>query len=197
MVSAVDGLRVEEPRLALLVLPLSLIIIIGLFSIQHRGTAKIGRVFGPVMVLWFGTLALLGLNAIMEFPAVLFALNPVYGFWMFVHAPWIAFFALGAIVLCVTGVESLYADMGHFGPQPIRLAWLGVALPALVLNYFGQAAAVLRRDWAAFEAASWRAIRILPKTCRLRPSAASCTYRENPRSLRSRQRTRPLPACKA
>ena len=144
VVSAVDGLRVEEPALALLVLPLSLAIIIGLFSIQHRGTAKIGRIFGPVMVLWFATLAALGLNAIVEFPAVLYALNPYYGFWMFVDAPWVAFFALGAIVLCVTGVESLYADMGHFGPQPIRYAWLGVALPALVLNYFGQAAAVLR-----------------------------------------------------
>jgi KUP system potassium uptake protein len=144
VLSAVDGLRVEEPSLEILVLPLSLIIIIGLFSIQRRGTAKIGRVFGPVMVIWFATLAALGLNAIMEFPSVLYALNPYYGFWMFVDAPWVAFFALGAIVLCVTGVESLYADMGHFGPQPIRYAWLGVALPALVLNYFGQAAAVLR-----------------------------------------------------
>ena len=94
------------------------------------------------MVIWFATLAVLGLNAIIEFPSVLYALNPYYGFWMFVDAPWVAFFALGAIVLCVTGVESLYADMGHFGPQPIRYAWLGVALPALVLNYFGQAAAI-------------------------------------------------------
>lgn len=144
VLSAVDGLRVEEPALGMWVLPLSLLIIIGLFSIQSRGTAKIGRIFGPVMVIWFATLAVLGLNAIMEFPSVLQALNPYYGFRMFVDAPGVAFFALGAIVLCVTGVESLYADMGHFGPQPIRYAWLGVALPALVLNYFGQAAAILR-----------------------------------------------------
>lgn len=144
VLSAVDGLRVVEPALGLWVLPLSLVIIIGLFSIQSRGTAKIGRIFGPVMVIWFAVLAALGLNAIMEFPAVLYALNPYYGFRMFVDAPGVAFFALGAIVLCVTGVESLYADMGHFGPQPIRYAWLGVALPALVLNYFGQAAAILR-----------------------------------------------------
>lgn len=144
VLSAVDGLRLEEPALGLWVLPLSLIIIVGLFSIQSRGTAKIGRIFGPVMVVWFATLATLGVMSIVEYPAVLQALNPYYGFYMFLDAPWVAFFALGAIVLCVTGVESLYADMGHFGPQPIRYAWLLVALPALVLNYFGQAAAVLR-----------------------------------------------------
>jgi KUP system potassium uptake protein len=144
VLSAVDGLRLEEPALELWVLPLSLIIIVGLFSIQSRGTAKIGRVFGPVMIVWFATLATLGVISIIEYPAVLKALGPYYGIRMFLDAPWVAFFALGAIVLCVTGVESLYADMGHFGPQPIRLAWLFVALPALVLNYFGQAAAVLR-----------------------------------------------------
>jgi KUP system potassium uptake protein len=144
VLSAVDGLRLENPALGFWVLPLSLIIIIGLFSIQSRGTAQIGKIFGPVMIVWFATLGALGAISIIQTPDILHALNPVYAVAMFTEAPLVAFFALGAIVLCVTGVESLYADMGHFGPQPIRYAWLFAALPALVLNYFGQGAAILR-----------------------------------------------------
>lgn len=144
VLSAVDGLRLENPALGLFVLPLTLIIIVGLFSVQSRGTAQIGRIFGPIMIVWFATLATLGVLSMLETPEILVALNPFYAVVMFMEAPFVAFFALGAIVLCVTGVESLYADMGHFGPQPIRYAWLFAALPALVLNYFGQGAAVLR-----------------------------------------------------
>jgi KUP system potassium uptake protein len=150
VLSAVEGLSVEEPGLQPLVLPIALIILTGLFMLQSRGTARIGRLFGPIMVVWFLTIGGLGLISILQTPVILNAINPYYGVALFMEMPWTAFVALGAVVLAVTGVESLYADMGHFGPHPIRLAWYYFALPGLVLNYFGQGAAVLR-DQAAVE----------------------------------------------
>ena len=115
-----------------------------LFWAQSKGTAVVGAFFGPVMLLWFGTLGLLGVINILHDPTILKALNPFYAFNFFVNQPWIAFVALGAVVLAVTGAEALYADMGHFGRYPIRLAWFGFVLPSLLLNYFGQGALMLQ-----------------------------------------------------
>ncbi|HEX4158998.1 MAG TPA: potassium transporter Kup [Rhizomicrobium sp.] len=144
VLSAVEGLGVETASLEPLIVPLTLVILIGLFLMQSRGTASIGRLFGPVMVVWFVVLALLGVRGIAQDPGVLFALNPFYAVMLFVHAPWTAFVALGSVVLAVTGCEALYADMGHFGKGPIQNAWLYFVLPALLLNYLGQGAELLR-----------------------------------------------------
>jgi KUP system potassium uptake protein len=144
VLSAVEGLKVESRAFDPLVLPLALAILIGLFLLQNRGTHKIGRLFGPVMLLWFAALAGLGLASLLRTPTILMAVNPLYALDMFLEAPWVAFVSLGAVVLAVTGCEALYADMGHFGKKPIRYAWFFIALPALLLNYFGQGAALLR-----------------------------------------------------
>ncbi|HWY60459.1 MAG TPA: potassium transporter Kup [Rhizomicrobium sp.] len=144
VLSAVEGISVETPRFAPLVVPLVVVILIGLFAMQSRGTHKLGRLFGPVMLLWFLALAGFGLASLIRTPAILAAVNPLYALQMFLNAPWVAFVSLGAVVLAVTGCEALYADMGHFGKRPIQYAWLFVALPALMLNYFGQGAALLR-----------------------------------------------------
>ena len=144
VLSAVEGLEVESKALAPLVVPLTLIILIALFLLQSRGTAKIGRLFGPVMLLWFAILAVLGAMSVVQNPAILSAINPSYAVALFGHAPWIGFVSLGAVVLAVTGCEALYADMGHFGKKPIQYAWYFIALPALLLDYFGQGAALLR-----------------------------------------------------
>jgi KUP system potassium uptake protein len=144
VLSAVEGLGVETATLEPFILPLTLAILVGLFAIQSRGTAKIGRLFGPIMVVWFLVLAILGVRGILEAPKVLFALNPFYAIALFQHEPWTAFVALGAVVLAVTGCEALYADMGHFGKGPIRNAWLWFVLPALLINYMGQGAELLR-----------------------------------------------------
>ncbi len=143
VLSAVEGLGVGNARFEPLILPLSLIILVGLFVLQSRGTDKIGKLFGPVMVVWFFTLAALGLAAILKAPEILKAANPYYGIALFIREPWTAFVSLGSVVLAVTGCEALYADMGHFGKLPIRLAWLVITLPALLLNYFGQGAELL------------------------------------------------------
>jgi KUP system potassium uptake protein len=140
----VEGLKVESHAFAPLVLPLTLTILVVLFMLQSRGTHKIGRLFGPVMVVWFLALAGFGAVSLVETPAILEAINPWYALVMFLHEPWVAFVSLGAVVLAVTGCEALYADMGHFGRKPIQYAWLFIALPALMLNYFGQGAALLR-----------------------------------------------------
>ena len=142
VLSAVEGLTVSRHSLEPLVLPLSLAILIGLFLIQSRGTARIGRLFGPVMVVWFAVLAVMGVSWIIRAPIILTALNPYYGLRLFVLEPWTAFVALGSVVLAVTGCEALYADMGHFGRAPIRMAWW-FALVCLMLNYFGQGASLL------------------------------------------------------
>ena len=144
VLAAVEGLRVEEPALEPLILPLSLMILIGLFAIQSRGTGKLGRVLGPIILVWFFTIGGLGLRSIIETPDILWAVNPAYGVALFVVNPTVAFFALGSVVLAVTGSEALFADIGHFGAKPIRMAWVYVALPGLVLNYFGQGGAILR-----------------------------------------------------
>jgi KUP system potassium uptake protein len=144
VLSAVELLGVASHNFQPFVLPLTLIILVGLFVLQSRGTTHIGRLFGPIMVLWLTIIAVIGVISVVRTPAVLWALNPFYGINLFVHEPWIAFVALGLVVLSVTGCEALYADMGHFGRNPIRYAWFIIVLPALVLNYFGQAAAVLR-----------------------------------------------------
>jgi KUP system potassium uptake protein len=144
VLSAVEGLKVESHSFAPLVVPLSLIILAGLFLLQSHGTHRIGRLFGPVMLLWFVALAGFGLASLLRSPAILAAVNPFYALDMFIEAPWVAFVSLGAVVLAVTGCEALYADMGHFGRKPIQYAWLFIALPALLLNYFGQGAALLR-----------------------------------------------------
>jgi KUP system potassium uptake protein len=147
VLSAVEGLRVATVQFEPFVLPISVAVLIGLFMIQRRGTADIGAVFGPAMLLWFATIAGLGMVAIAHehgaHPSVLTAVNPMYAARFFAAHGIRAFLALGAVVLCVTGSEALYADMGHFGAPPIRLAWYAVACPALLLNYFGQGALLL------------------------------------------------------
>ncbi len=143
VLSAVEGLEVVAPGLKAVVLPISVAIILGLFFIQSRGTGAVGRLFGPVMVVWFLAIGALGLVQIVEHPFVMEALSPSYGLELLVVHRGLAFLALGSVVLAVTGAEALYADMGHFGMPPIRRAWLFFVLPSLVLNYFGQGALVL------------------------------------------------------
>jgi len=143
VLSAVEGLKVAAPGLAHLVVPITLGVIIGLFWLQKHGTHRIGAVFGPVCVIWFLSIAALGIRGIVHHPGVLWALSPGYGISFFLRNHAEAFFALGSVVLAVTGTEALYADMGHFGRKPIRLAWFAFVLPALVLNYFGQGALLL------------------------------------------------------
>lgn len=144
VLSAVEGLEVGAPGLKSYVIPITLAILIALFLFQRRGTATVGRLFGPIMIVWFVVLAVLGIRGIIMNPAVLGAIDPQHAVRFFVEHRWGGFLALGAVVLAVTGVEALYADMGHFGKGPIRLAWFGLVLPALVLNYFGQGALVLQ-----------------------------------------------------
>jgi len=144
VLSAVEGLGIGSQAFEPLVIPLTLIILIALFAMQSHGTAKIGVFFGPFMLLWFAVLAVLGALSLAQTPSVLMAINPWYAIKLFINAPIHSFVSLGAAVLAVTGCEALYADMGHFGKAPIRKAWFFVALPALLLEYFGQAAAILR-----------------------------------------------------
>jgi KUP system potassium uptake protein len=143
VLGAVEGLEVAAPALHHWIVPITLVILTGLFMFQRFGTERVGRLFGPVMLVWFVVIAVLGLVHIGDNPAILRALSPHYALLFMVRQPAVAFIALGAVVLCVTGAEALYADMGHFGKRPIRLAWFGVAMPALLLNYFGQGAMLL------------------------------------------------------
>ena len=148
VLSAVEGLAVVHERFAPLVLPLSIVILIGLFMIQSHGTHRVGRLFGPIMVFYFLLLAVLGVSSIAVRPDILWALNPVWGVRFFLLDPGLAFLALGAIVLAVTGAEALYADMGHFGWRAISISWLYLAFPCLILNYMGQGALLLRQPQA-------------------------------------------------
>jgi KUP system potassium uptake protein len=148
VLSAIEGLSLAAPELERWIIPITLGILIGLFAIQKRGTGAIGRLFGPIMVLWFGVLAALGAVSIAQAPGVLAALDPRYALAFALHSPGLTFIVLGAVFLAMTGAEALYADMGHFGPAPIRLAWFGLVFPALVINYFGQGALVLRNPAA-------------------------------------------------
>jgi len=143
VLSAVEGLELITPAFKPYIQPITLIILVGLFFFQRRGTASVGALFGPIMVIWFAVLALMGGMAIVEHPAVLAAVNPLYGLDFLLGNSALGFFALGAVVLCITGAEALYADMGHFGAKPIQYAWLGYVLPALIINYFGQGALLL------------------------------------------------------
>ncbi len=143
VLSAVAGLEVVSPELASAVVPIALIVIIALFMVQRRGTGSVGRAFGPVMAVWFLVIGLIGLLQILQHPFVLKALIPTYGIAFILRHDWLAFIALGAVVLAVTGAEALYADMSHFGRQPIRAAWTFFVLPCLLLNYFGQGALVI------------------------------------------------------
>jgi len=143
VLSAVEGLEIAAPSLDSFVVPIAIVILIGLFAIQHHGTAKVGVVFGPVMLVWFTVLAVLGISHIEDQPGVLAALNPWHALQFISAQPKFAFLALGAIFLVVTGSEALYADMGHFGKGPIRLGWFSLVFPALLLNYFGQGALLL------------------------------------------------------
>jgi KUP system potassium uptake protein len=148
VVSAIEGLKVATPLFEPYVVPIALGILVALFVIQSRGTGKIGMLFGPVMCLWFTVLGLLGLIQIIKAPYVLSALDPTYGLALFAEHQWSAFVTLGAVFLAVTGAEALYADMGHFGRRPIRIAWFGLVLPGLMLNYFGQGALLLENPAA-------------------------------------------------
>ncbi|CAM8304930.1 potassium transporter Kup [Candidatus Methylopumilus universalis] len=143
VLSAIEGLEVVAPSLSYLIIPITLAVLFILFYAQSKGTNVVGAFFGPIMFFWFLTLALLGIINIAQEPHVLEAINPLYAFHFFQLAPMVAFVALGAVVLSVTGAEALYADMGHFGRQPIRLAWFIFVLPALTLNYFGQGALII------------------------------------------------------
>lgn len=143
VLSAVEGIKVIDPGLGELVVPLTAVIITGLFIVQRHGTATVGRVFGPVMILWFIVIGICGVRGIVQHPQILRALSPFYALDFMMGHFHIAFFALAAVVLSVTGAEALYADMGHFGRKAITIGWLGLVLPALVLNYFGQGALLL------------------------------------------------------
>jgi KUP system potassium uptake protein len=143
VLSAVEGLEVISPKFTKYVIPLTLIILFGLFAVQKRGTGGIGKFFGPITVVWFAAIAALGVFHISSHPEILWAISPHYALGFIFAEPEVTFLILGAVVLCVTGGEALYADMGHFGKKPIRVAWFTIVMPALTLNYFGQGALLL------------------------------------------------------
>ncbi len=149
VLGAMEGLTVATPLFSDYVVPITIVIIVALFVFQSRGTARIGRVFGPVMLLWFAALAVLGVSQIVRYPEVFAAINPLHGVDFFLRNGWHGFLILGSVFLVVTGGEALYADMGHFGMRPIRLAWFTLVLPSLILNYFGQGALLLENPAAA------------------------------------------------
>ncbi|MDB5744137.1 MAG: potassium transporter [Polaromonas sp.] len=148
VLSAVEGLEVISPTFKTAVIPITLVILFGLFAVQKHGTAGIGKFFGPITIVWFLVLALLGIFQIVTHPGILWALSPHYALMFMWANPGTTFIILGAVVLCVTGAEALYADLGHFGKKPIRLAWFSVVMPSLVLNYFGQGALLLNNPAA-------------------------------------------------
>ncbi|HVX87777.1 MAG TPA: KUP/HAK/KT family potassium transporter, partial [Gemmatimonadales bacterium] len=149
VLGAVEGLTIVSPTFAHIVVPVALVIIVLLFAFQKRGTATVGAVFGPVMAVWFACITVLGIKGILLDPSVLRAVWPGYAIDFFRADGWLGFLVLGSVVLVITGGEALYADMGHFGKRPIRLAWFTVAMPALMLNYFGQSALILHDPAAA------------------------------------------------
>ena len=150
VLSAVEGLELITPNFKPFIVPISITIIVGLFVFQRKGTASVGALFGPIMIVWFVVLAILGISGIVEQPEVLMAVNPLHGLAFLAANPVLGFFALGSVVLCITGAEALYADMGHFGIKPIQVGWLYMVLPTLIINYFGQGALLLS-DPAAIE----------------------------------------------
>jgi KUP system potassium uptake protein len=148
VLSAIEGLEVATPAFKPYIVPLTLVVLLGLYLVQSRGTAGIGKWFGPVTLVWFAVLAVMGLLNIAQAPAILAALNPMHAVTFMFRNGWVAFVALGAVGLAFTGAEALYADMGHFGKRPIRIAWSFIVAPALTLNYFGQGALLLRQPEA-------------------------------------------------
>ncbi len=148
VLSAIEGLEVVSPAFKTYVIPLTLAVLFCLFAVQKRGTAGIGRFFGPITLVWFAAIAVLGISHIAHNPEILQALSPYYAVLFILHDPFDTFIILGAVVLCVTGAEALYADLGHFGKKPIRLAWFAIVMPALTLNYFGQGALLLKNPEA-------------------------------------------------
>ena len=149
VLSAVEGLEIVTPAFKPVVIPITLLVLFGLFFVQRNGTAKVGTYFGPIMMLWFSSLAVLGIHNIIAHPAILMAINPYYGVEFLLENKAMSLVAMGNVVLAVTGAEALYADMGHFGRKPISRAWFSFVLPALVLNYFGQGALILAQPKAA------------------------------------------------
>ena len=148
VLSAVEGIKVIEPELESWIVPITAVIIVALFAVQRHGTAAVGRLFGPVMIAWFVSIGACGVNGIIDHPEILKALSPVYALTFMVGHFHIAFFALAAVVLAVTGAEALYADMGHFGRRAIARGWLFLVLPACVLSYLGQGALLLGDETA-------------------------------------------------
>ncbi len=144
VLGAMEGLEIVSPNFESVIIPVTIVVIFGLFFMQRYGTAKVGAFFGPLMLIWFTVIAATGLHEVMRSPAILAAVNPMYAITFIMHKGWAAFVLLGAVVLAVTGAEALYADMGHFGKKPIRLAWFWFVFPCLLLNYFGQGALVMR-----------------------------------------------------
>jgi KUP system potassium uptake protein len=168
VLSAVEGLTVVDTRLSPWVIPISLVLLIGLFVIQKRGTTRVGALFAPIMIVYFAVLAVLGVGHIFNSPEILLALNPWYAIQFFVVDKWLAFLALGSVVLAVTGSEALYSDMGHFGRGPMRLSWFGFVMPCLLLNYFGQGAMIMGLgDAAAAEAIQSPFFYLAPEIMRL------------------------------
>jgi KUP system potassium uptake protein len=148
VLSAVEGLKVAAPALEAYVVPLTLLLLVALFIVQRRGTGLVGGYFGPIMILWFGVIGVLGGLEIARHPSILLAVDPRYAVDLLLNHPWHGFVLLGSVVLAVTGAEALYADMGHFGPSPVRRAWLRFVFPSLLLNYFGQGALLLAHPGA-------------------------------------------------
>ena len=168
VLSAVEGLTVVNPQLDRYVIPIALVLLIGLFLLQKRGTTKVGALFAPVMIVYFCVLAVLGLMHIFDAPQIFWALNPYHAVNFFIIDKWLAFLALGSVVLAVTGSEALYSDMGHFGRGPMRLSWFGFVMPCLLLNYFGQGAMILGMgDAAAAEAIQSPFFYLAPEVMRL------------------------------
>ncbi|NTU68399.1 MAG: potassium transporter Kup [Chlorobiaceae bacterium] len=143
VLSAVEGVQIIAPEFGVLSIPVTIIILIGLFLFQHHGTAKVGALFGPIILVWFTAIGILGFNEIIRYPQILVSISPWYGIRFLMENHFHGFMVLGAVFLAVTGAEALYADMGHFGRRPIRLTWLVVVFPSLLLNYFGQGAFLL------------------------------------------------------
>jgi KUP system potassium uptake protein len=149
VLSAIEGLKVATPLFERSVLPLTVLVLVAMFSFQRFGTGIVGSIFGPVMVIWFASLALMGILGVVREPSVLAALNPIHGFQFLIENGWAGFVVLGSVFLAVTGAEALYADMGHFGRKPIQRAWFSIVFPGLLLNYFGQGALLLNNPAAA------------------------------------------------
>ena len=149
VLSAVEGLKVAWPGIDVLVIPVTLVVLVALFMFQRQGTNRIGSLFGPLMLLWFATIAVLGVIHIVRMPEIVEAINPLYAINFFRIHGWLAFLVLSSVVLALTGAEALYSDLGHFGRKPIRVTWFGLVLPSLVLNYFGQGALMLNDPSAA------------------------------------------------